>query len=105
MGQKYDYFKDFGEVNLLLNLCNNQALLLGNKIIDEGDFFVTPERVVLYFGINFFLIPVIKVVKILIKQKTRENSMIHGNHLKRSKNLQEKSNKIVSKVKKANISS
>ena len=42
------------------------------------------------FGIEFFSIPVIKVVKILIKQITRENGTIHGNHLKRAKNLQRK---------------
>ena len=53
-------------------------------------FFDTSERVVLYVGNNFFSIPVIKVVKKMIKPKTRENGTIHGNHLKRAKNIQRK---------------
>ena len=51
---------------------------------------VTPKRVLLYFGTPFLSIPVIKVVKKLIKQKTRENTKIFRIHLKRAKKFQRK---------------
>ena len=58
---------------------------MGKIIVEGKKIFVTPERVVLYFGIRFFPIPVIKVVKKLINKKTRENRWIFENHLIRAK--------------------
>ena len=55
-----------------------------NVIVGVENVFVTPQIVVLYFGTPFLLIPVIKVVKKLIKQRTCENIKISRIHFKRA---------------------
>ena len=52
-------------------------------MVEVEIFFLAPERVVLYSGTPFWSIPVIKVVKKLIKQKTRENAKVHLNRAKK----------------------
>ena len=68
-----------------------KVLVLGkNGMVEVEKVFCNTSKSFLYFGTPFLSIPVIKVVKKLIEQKTCENIKISRIRWKRAKKFQRK---------------